>query len=99
MNQQRPTLLLTVDYGQNWPLSDIYWDVEDKPKWDEILSAGLVTRLNKWAEFFTQNANEETGMFGSESVRRWFDLEGADLLNELRKEAGHLYEFELRLWF
>lgn len=92
-------LLLCVDYGQFWPLSDIYWDNSEKPAWEHLISPELYSRLVAWSVYFNQYANEETGMFGSESYRKWFDLEGVSLYNELKEEVGELFNLKLKLWF
>jgi hypothetical protein len=92
-------LLLSVDYGQSWPLSDIFWDAEDQVNWDQRLSPELTARLEAWASYFTDNANEETGLFGSEEKRRWFDLEGVKLFHDLRSEVGGQFDVKLDLWF
>jgi hypothetical protein len=95
-------LLLSVDYGQTWPLSDIMWfeeDGEPLPDWDALITPELKRRLREWALFFNQFGNYETGLFGSEERRRWFDLEGVVLFNELRKQVGHLYDVRIDLWF
>ena len=93
----KPELILSVDYGQSWPLSDIFW--EEPPAWDLLRTPELVERLKAWARFFQEHANEETGLYGSEEQRKWFDLEGCALRAELQKQAGHLYTFTLDLWF
>lgn len=92
-------LLLSVDYGQFWPLSDIFWDNSDKPDWHNLISPELHSRLVAWSLYFNEHANEETGMFGSESSRKWFDLEGVSLYNKLKEEVGDLFELKLKLWF
>jgi hypothetical protein len=92
-------IVVALDYGQGWPLSDIMWKLEDQPDWPSILSPELIERLHAWGDFFDEHADEETGLFGSEELRRWFDLEGVRLRDELEKEAGHLYSFRLSLWF
>lgn len=92
-------LLLSVDYGLSWPLSDIYWDNDQRPVWDELLGESLVSRLKDLAAFFTEHANEETGSFGSEENRKKFDKEFVALFNELDKKVGHLYKVKLDLWF
>ncbi|MFB2583038.1 hypothetical protein ACEXQD_17450 [Herbiconiux sp. P15] len=92
-------IVVSVDYGQGWPLSDITWMPEDKPDWPSILSPELIERLDAWGDFFDKHADEETSLFGSEELRRWFDLEGVRLRDALEREAGHLYSFRLSLWF
>jgi hypothetical protein len=93
------TLVLSVDYGQTWPLSDIFWNEEQKPDWGSLLTPQLITRLHDWAAYFTAHANEETGSFGGEDNRKWFDLEGVRLLNDLTEQAGQRHTFKLDLWF
>ncbi|NEM91860.1 hypothetical protein [Galbitalea soli] len=92
-------IILSVDYGQFWPLSDIMWEESEVPDWPALLSPELIARLKDWAKFFNAHANEETGLFGSEEKRKWFDLEGVSLLNELQRQAGNSYAFTLDLWF
>lgn len=94
---EKPELKLSVDYGQSWPLSDIFW--EDRPDWATLIEPALAERLRAWAAFFTQNADEETGLFGSEEARKWFDLEGFRLRDDLEAQIGNLYDFRLDLWF
>jgi len=93
-------LLLSVDYGQMWPLNDIMasWDGE-RPDWDTLITPELKKRLREWALFFDEFGNDETGLFGSEERRRWFDLEAVGLFNELRRQVGHLYDVKIDLWF
>jgi hypothetical protein len=91
-------LVLAVDYGQTWPLSDIMWPGE-RPDWGTLLAPELVHRLENWARFFNEHADWETGMFGSEERRKWFDLEGVRLLADLKTAVGDRYELELNLWF
>jgi hypothetical protein len=98
MNSSRPGLVLSVDYGQRWPLSDIMWS-GPRPEWDQVLSADLIARLKEWATFFNEHADYETGTFGSEERRKWFDLEGVRLFNELQKVIGDRYALTLNLWF
>jgi hypothetical protein len=90
---------LQVDYGLGWPLSDIMWMPEDQPDWPTLISSELIRSLEAWSEFFNKNANYETGLFGSEEKRKWFDLEGFRLQEELIKQIGHLYDVKLMLWF
>ena len=93
----KPELVLSVDYGQSWPLSDIFWD--EAPQWEQFISSELIARLRAWARFFRDHADEQTGLYGSEENRRWFDLEGFALRSALEEQAGHLYSFRLDLWF
>lgn len=90
---------LVLDYGMSWPIKD--WDLEPEnvPAWSELLSPELCNDLRAWCAFFNTYADETTGLFGSEERRRWFDLEGFRLRDELEKQAGHLYSFRLTLWF
>ena len=92
-------LTLSVDYAQGWPLSDITWWPEDKPDWPSIITPQLDADLRAWAHFFVKWGNDETGLFGSEERRKWFDLEGFRLRDELEKQVGHLYSIRLQLWF
>ncbi|CAD5990494.1 hypothetical protein [Agreia sp. COWG] len=91
-------LKLTVDYGQKWPLNDI---MQPGPRidWDQIISNDLNRRLREWAAFFNEHADWETGLYGSEERRKWFDSEGRKLLKLLQDEAGERFDFELHLWF
>lgn len=97
MVDERPELILSVDYGQAWPLSDIFW--AERPDWPNLLTVDLIRRLEAWARFFRDHADEETGLFGSEERRRWFDLEGFALQKDLKREVGQHYEIRLELWF
>lgn len=92
-------LELSVDYGQDWPLSDIYWEESDRPDWEKLLSPELFTRLKAWAKFFSIHADEETGMFGTEELRKWFDLEAVSIFNELKSQVGTQFELKINLWF
>lgn len=79
----RPEILLDVDYGYSWPMSTIFWEPEDIPDWERELPAQLYEDLRAWAKFFNDHANSETGMFGSERLRKHFDLEGVRLRDAL----------------
>jgi hypothetical protein len=89
-------LVLAVDYGQKWPLSDIM-SSDPRPDWDTIISSQLRDRLIAWAAFFNEHMDWETGLFGSEERRAWFDREGVSLLSELHQQVGRDYEFQLTL--
>lgn len=93
------TLTLSVDYGYIWPLSDIFFDEKDEIDWESLISRKLISDLRAWCDFFNTYANEDTQLFGSEERRRWFTLEGFRLLEELRKQAGSRFDFEIYLWF
>lgn len=97
MSGEKPELILSVDYGQSWPLSDIFWD--ERPDWQALLSDDLIERLEAWARFFRDHADDESGLFGSEERRRRFDLEGFALRSELEQAVGHVYSIRLELWF
>lgn len=97
MNHEKPELILSVDHGQSWPLSDIFWD--ERPDWRSLLPRELIERLEAWARFFRDHADDETGLFGSEERRRWFDLEGFALRKALEQEVGDQYVIRLELWF
>lgn len=88
---------LSVDYGYTWPMSTIFWD--DEPDWQSLLPKKLYQDLQAWARFFNEHADHETGLFGSEELRRHFDLEGFRLRDELEKAVGDHYRFTLGLWF
>jgi len=90
---------LSVDWGQYWPLSDVMWDPEDRPDWHSLLGPELVERLRTWARYFNEHADVDSATFGGEEKRKWFDLEGVRLLNDLTKKAGDRYVFTLELWF
>ncbi|MDF2444002.1 MAG: hypothetical protein JWR01_2205 [Subtercola sp.] len=92
-------LKLSVDYGMGWPLSDIMWWPEDQPDWPSLITPQLDTDLRAWGDFFNKWGDHETGLFGSEERRKWFDLEGFRLRDELDKQVGHLYTIKLQLWF
>ncbi|MEH0108886.1 hypothetical protein V6N00_04035 [Tersicoccus sp. MR15.9] len=92
-------ITLSVDYGQKWPLSDIMWFDEHQPDWSTLIDQSLADRLTAWARFFNEHANEETGSLGSEENRRWFDLEGVALLNDLSTALEGIYRVRLNLWF
>ncbi len=94
----RRALRLSVDYGQKWPLNDNMLAGPSIP-WDEIITADLKTRLLDWATFFRTRANEDTGLFGSEERRRWFQVEGFRLLKELKEQARDRFDFTIDLWF
>jgi|GEM_PF-2498608 len=94
-----PEVWLCVDYGLTWPLSDVMWEEQDRPDWNELLGQNIVDRLTTLAAFFTRHADEETGTFGSEDLRKWFDLESVSLFNELEDRVGHIYKVRLKLWF
>lgn len=89
-------LVLAVDYGQKWPLSDIM-SSDPRPDWETIISGTLRNRLVAWAAFFNEHMDWETGLFGSEERRAWFDREGVALLSELQNEVGADFEFRLML--
>ena len=95
----RPEILLDVDYGYSWPLSTIFWDPKDVSDWERELPLQLNEDLRAWAKFFNDHANSETGMFGSEGLRKHFDLEGVRLRDALEDVLGNKYRFRLRLWF
>jgi len=97
MGHEKSELILSVDYGQSWPLSDIFWD--ERPDWESLLPRELIGRLEAWARFFRDHADDETGLFGSEERRRWFDLEGFALRKTLEQEVGDQYVIRLELWF
>ncbi|WP_293697707.1 hypothetical protein [uncultured Agrococcus sp.] len=99
MSDGRVRLRLFVDYGYTWPLEDFMWPAEERPDWNALLPAELIARLEEWARFFTKHANEETGSFGTEDRRRWFDLEGVRLHNELLDRVGDQFDIRLELWF
>lgn len=92
-------LVLSVDYSQKWPLSDIKWFEEDQPDWDSLITPELKKDLIDWAKFFNTHADWETGSFGGEGNRSWFEKEGHRLLAELRDQAGDRYQFRLNFWF
>jgi hypothetical protein len=92
-----PELRLSVDWGMRWPLSDYAWF--DRPDWENLLSPELLARVLEWQNFFNIHGDLETGTFGGEQNRKWFDLEGVRLLNDLTTEVGHLFRFKLVLWF
>jgi hypothetical protein len=94
----RRPLRLSVDYGQRWPLND-YIGVGPAVEWDEVITPDLKRRLIGWATFFREHADEETGLFGSEERRRWFQREGFRLLKELQAQAGDRFDFTIDLWF
>lgn len=93
----RKEIILATDYGIDWPLSDIMW--RQTVDWPSLITAELIERLKQWADFFTANADEKTGSFGSEEKRKWFDQEGVALLNELDAQVGTEYKVILNLWF
>ncbi|MFZ4840992.1 hypothetical protein [Mycetocola saprophilus] len=96
---EKRELVLMVDYGFDWPLSDVTWWPEDKPDWNTLITPKLREDLLNWGRFFQQYGDSETGLFGSEERRRWFQQEGFRLDAELRKQIGHLYTVRLDLWF
>jgi hypothetical protein len=97
MDTEKSELILSVDYGQSWPLSDIFWD--DRPDWPKLLQPELVVRLEAWASFFREHADDESGLFGSEEKRRWFDLEAFALRDALEQQVGDRYAIRIELWF
>jgi hypothetical protein len=94
----RRPLRLSVDYGQRWPLND-HIGVGPAIEWDEVITPDLKRRLIEWATFFREHGDEETGLFGSEERRRWFQREGFLLLKELQAQAGDRFDFTIDLWF
>ena len=90
------SLVIAVDYGQKWPVSDIM-SSDPRPDWDAIISPELCGRLTGWAIFFNDHMDWETGLFGSEERRAWFDREGLSLLYALQENVGDAYDFELRI--
>lgn len=97
---EKPVLRLRVDYSQRWPLNDyIGYSPYGPVDWHSIISDELYDRLVAWAAFFNRYADHNTGLYGSEERRKWFDQEGRRLLTELRREAGDRFEFTLHLWF
>ncbi|ODA89626.1 hypothetical protein ATY41_05005 [Leifsonia xyli subsp. xyli] len=92
-------IILAVDWGQTWPLSDIMWDEADQPDWASLLSTELIERLRAWARYFNEHADLDSASFGGEAARKWFDLEGVALLNLLQETLGDRYQFRLELWF
>lgn len=89
---------LAVDWGMGWPLNDIM-SIESKPDWDSVITPELKKRMFAWGKYFNDHADLESGSFLSEEKRKWFDLEGVHILNDLNDQAGHLYKFRLELWF
>lgn len=92
-------LRLMPEWGVYWPLSDVVWDAADQPNWEELITEDLRRDLIAWQAYFNQVANLDTGSFGGEDNRKWFDLEAVRLFNELRRQVGHLYNVTLDLWF
>lgn len=97
--EEKATLLLSVDYGYVWPLSDRFFGEGEEVDWSSLISRRLIRDLKAWCEFFNVHADEETRLYGGEENRRWFELEGFRLLEELRKQAGHRFNFDIHLWF
>ncbi|MCW1250716.1 hypothetical protein ODZ83_11155 [Acaricomes phytoseiuli] len=64
-----------------------------------MLPGKLYKDLKAWARFFNEHADHETGLFGSEELRKHFDLEGVRLRDELDALLGDRFKFVLRLWF
>lgn len=93
----KPEYRLSVDYLQKWPLNDIMLPAPP-PDWSMIITADLADRLTAWARLFNDNVDMDTGMLGSELLRRTFDHDGVELLYELEQQAGHLFKFRLVLW-
>ncbi|MBQ1443993.1 MAG: hypothetical protein IIZ13_09125 [Renibacterium sp.] len=97
VDDPRPEIELSVDYGYTWPMSTIFWEKE--PDWPGLLPEQLYKDLKGWAHFFNEHADHGTGLFGSEELRRHFDLEGFRLRDELEQAVGDKFRFRLRLWF
>ncbi|MBM7410367.1 hypothetical protein JOE38_000190 [Clavibacter michiganensis] len=89
-------LILSVDYAQKWPLDDIMWP-GPRPDWDTLISPELRDRLVAWAAFFNANIDWETGLFGSEERRRWYDVEGLQLMYDLQEALEGRFRVRLRL--
>lgn len=96
-NDGRKEIVLSVDYGMEWPLSDIFWS--EPIRWSDFIDADLIARLKQWCTFFNENADYISSSFGSEENRKWFDLEGVSLLNDLDDAVGHEFKVRLKLWF
>lgn len=94
---QRPLVKIGVDCGQKWSMSTIFWP--ESPDWEKLLSPQLYADLFAWGNFFDDHANEVTGLFGSEELRKHFDLEGIRLVDRLEDEVGNQFRFKLHLWF
>jgi hypothetical protein len=92
---KRP-LVIAVDYGQKWPLSDIM-SSDPRPDWETVITDDLRDRLIAWAKFFNDHMDWESGLFGSEERRAWFDREGLSLLYALQEQVGDRYDFKLRI--
>lgn len=73
--------------------------IDGSPDWPSLLEPELMARLHEWARFFNAFADEETGLFGTEQRRKWFDLEGIALRDLLIARVGDRFEVVLDLWF
>jgi hypothetical protein len=89
-------IVLSVDYVQDWPLNDIMWP-GPRPAWDILISPELKERLIAWAAFFNAHMDWETGLFGSEERRRWYDVEGLQLMYDLQEALEGRFRVRLRL--
>jgi hypothetical protein len=89
-------IVLSVDYLQDWPLNDIMWP-GPRPDWDSLISRELHDRLVAWAAFFNEHMDWETGLFGSEERRRWYDVEGLQLMYDLQEALDGKFCVRLRL--
>jgi len=89
-------IVLSVDYMQDWPLSDIMWPGPPLD-WDALISPELRDRLVAWAAFFNEHIDWETGLFGSEERRRWYDVEGLQLMYDLQEALDGQFRVRLRL--
>ncbi|PPF49283.1 hypothetical protein C5B94_16050 [Clavibacter michiganensis] len=98
MAEGRPLkdLILAVDYSQKWPLDDIMWPGPPLD-WDTLISQELKDRLIAWAAFFNAHMDWETGLFGSEERRRWYDVEGLQLMYDLQEALEGKFRVRLRL--
>ncbi|WP_181032902.1 MULTISPECIES: hypothetical protein [Clavibacter] len=50
-----------------------------------------------WAAFFNAHMDWETGLFGSEERRRWYDVEGLQLMYDLQEALEGKFRVRLRL--
>lgn len=93
----RIPLDLSVDWGIDWPLSDMTWP--DGLDWDRPERAVLKRDLIAWSAFFNRHADLESESWDSLEHGRRFDAEGQRLTEAVQRTLGPGYAVTLSLWF